>query len=64
VDELNTSINSLQLEDDKVKDLEKQLEKLPASHELDKTAALSTLEAQLDQKRKDEIIALTADHEK
>jgi hypothetical protein len=53
----------LQAEANKVKDLQKQLEELPASHELDKTTSLNTLEAQLEQKRKEETVTLLADHE-
>lgn len=63
MDELDTSINTLQVEADKVKDLQKQLEELPSTHDLDKKSALSTLEQQLEQKRKDETAALMTDHE-
>jgi hypothetical protein len=63
MEELNTSINTLQVEADKAKDLQKQLEELPISHDLDRKSALNTLEQQLEQKGKDEIATLITDHE-
>jgi hypothetical protein len=63
VDKLDTSISLLKVEADKVKGVETQLEELAASHALDKKTTIETLEAQLEQKRREEMVVLMADHE-